>query len=84
MMITAYCKWGLVDKAEAYIKKHLDNGKVLDGSTWDRMSYAYHNDNDMEKAVQELKKVTLGSRRGWKPSVVTLSACIKYLKEKLI
>ncbi|CAI8592610.1 unnamed protein product [Vicia faba] len=83
MMITAYCKWGLVDKAEAYIKKLLDNGKVLDGSTWDRMSSAYHSDNDMEKAVQTLKKATLGSRRGWKPSAVTLSACIKYLKEKV-
>jgi pentatricopeptide repeat protein len=82
MMITAYCKRGLFDKAESYIKRLLDDGKKLDGSTWDRLSSAYHTDNAMEKAVQSLKKVALGSRRGWKPNYVTLDACIKYLKEK--
>ncbi|WJX69256.1 hypothetical protein P8452_53528 [Trifolium repens] len=82
MMITAYCKRGLFDKAESYIKRLLDDGKKLDGSTWDRLSSAYHTDNAMEKAVQSLKKVALGSRRGWKPNLVTLRACIKYLKEK--
>ncbi|XP_045800707.1 pentatricopeptide repeat-containing protein At2g20710, mitochondrial-like [Trifolium pratense] len=83
MMITAYCKWGLFDKAEAYIKRLLDDGKELDGSTWDRLSSAYHTDNAMEKAVETLKKATLGIRRGWKPNHVTFGACIKYLKEKL-
>ncbi|GAU27160.1 hypothetical protein TSUD_104690 [Trifolium subterraneum] len=82
MMITAYCKWGQFDKAEAYIKRLLDDGKELDGSTWDRLSSAYHTDNDMEKAVQTLKKATLGHRRGWKPNHVTFGACMKYLKEK--
>lgn len=85
LMITAYCKWGLLDKAESYIKRLLDNGKELDGSSWDRMSSAYHADNDMEKAVQTMKKITSGSRqrRGWKPNTYTLCACIKYLKEKV-
>lgn len=82
LMITSYCRWGLVDKAEAYIKRLLDNGKELDGSTWDRLSTAYRSDNAMEKAVETMKKGTLSSRRGWRPNPFTLGACIKYLKEK--
>lgn len=82
MMITAYCKWGLLDKAEAYIKRLLDDGKELDGSSWDRLSSAYKTDNAMEKAVQAIKKATLGSRPGWKPNAWNLVDCIKYLKEQ--
>ncbi|XP_057455494.1 pentatricopeptide repeat-containing protein At2g20710, mitochondrial-like [Lotus japonicus] len=83
LMITAYCKRGLLDKAEAYIQKLLDSGKKLDGSSWDRMAAGYHMDNDMEKAVQTMKKAILANRPGWRPSPSTLVACITYLKEKL-
>ncbi|KAK7290904.1 hypothetical protein RIF29_05677 [Crotalaria pallida] len=82
MMITAYCKWGLLDKAEAYIKRLLDSGKKLDGSTWDRFACAYRMRNDMEKAVQSMKKAILENRPGWRPNPFTLVACIKYAKEK--
>ncbi|CAJ1947346.1 unnamed protein product, partial [Sphenostylis stenocarpa] len=56
LMITAYCKRGQFDKAEAYIKRLLDGGKQLDGRTWDRMASGYHAGNDMEKPVQAMKK----------------------------
>ena len=82
MMITAYCKWGMVDKAEAYIKRLLDSGKQLDGSTWDRLAGGYRMDNDMEKAVQTMKKALLANRRGWRPNPFTLAACLEYVKEK--
>ncbi|XP_019429637.1 PREDICTED: pentatricopeptide repeat-containing protein At2g20710, mitochondrial-like isoform X1 [Lupinus angustifolius] len=82
LMITAYCKWGLLNKAEAYIKRLLDGGKKLDGSTWDRFASAYRMGNDMEKAVQSMKKAISEDRPGWKPNPFTLAACIKYAKEK--
>ncbi|XP_061357668.1 pentatricopeptide repeat-containing protein At2g20710, mitochondrial-like [Gastrolobium bilobum] len=83
LMITAYCKRGLLDKAEAYIRRLLDSGKELDGTTWDRLAGGYLMDNDMEKAVQTMKKAILvnGQPRWW-PNPFTLVACIKYLKEK--
>ncbi|KAK7401962.1 hypothetical protein VNO78_13868 [Psophocarpus tetragonolobus] len=34
IMISAYCKWGQFDKADAYIRRLLDGGKQLDGRTW--------------------------------------------------
>ncbi|TKY48858.1 Pentatricopeptide repeat-containing protein mitochondrial [Spatholobus suberectus] len=87
LMISAYCKCGQVDKAEAYIRRLLDGGKELDGRTWDRLACGYHTDNDIEKAVQAMKKAVVTNRAGcneyrWRPNPFTLVACIKYLKEK--
>lgn len=82
LMITAFCKWGLLDKAEAFIKRLLDGGKSLDVTTWDRFACAYRNGNDMEKAVRSMKKALLTKRPGWKPNPFTLFACIKYAKAK--
>jgi len=82
LMISAYCKWGQFDKAEAYIKRLLDGGKPLDGRSWDRLACGYRADNDMEKAVQAMKKAVSANLAGRKPDHVTLVACVKYLKEK--
>lgn len=82
LMITAYCKWGLLDKAEACIKRLLESGKSLNPTTWDRLACAYRNGNDMEKAVQSMKKALLTNRPWWKPNPFTLFACIKYAKAK--
>ncbi|RDX65728.1 Pentatricopeptide repeat-containing protein, mitochondrial, partial [Mucuna pruriens] len=82
LMISAYCKCGQVDKAEAYIRRLLDGGKQLDGRTWDRLAGGYCTDNDMEKAVQAMKKAVSANLAGRRPNPFTLVACIKYLKEK--
>ncbi|CAJ1956568.1 unnamed protein product [Sphenostylis stenocarpa] len=80
LMITAYCKRGQFDKAEAYIKRLLDGGKQLDGRTWDLMASGYHAGNDMEKAVQAMKKAVSANLS--RPLPFVLIACVKYLKEK--
>ncbi|KAK7324718.1 hypothetical protein VNO77_28514 [Canavalia gladiata] len=82
LMISAYCICGQADKAEAYIRRLLDSGKELDGRAWDRLAGGYRMDNDMEKAVQAMKKAVLAKRPGWRPNPFTLVACIKFLKEK--
>lgn len=82
LMISAYCKCGRVDKAEAYIRRLLDGGKKLDGRAWVRLACGYHADNDMEKAVQAMKEAVSENLVGGRPSPLTLVACIKYLKQK--
>ncbi|RZB83524.1 Pentatricopeptide repeat-containing protein, mitochondrial [Glycine soja] len=82
LMISAYCKWGQFDKAEAYIRRLLDGGKQLDGRTWDRLACGYKAGNDMEKAVQAMKKAVSKNLGGRRPDPFTLVACVKYLKEK--
>jgi len=82
LMIRAYCKWGQLDKAEAYIKRVLDGGKPLDGRAWDQLASGYSACSDMEKAVQAFKKAISANLEGMKPNPFTLVACVKYLKEK--
>ena len=81
-MITAYCKNGMLEKAEAYIKRLLENGNELRGDTWDRLAYGYCSRNDMEKAVDTMKKAILEHRPGWRPYSPVFAACIEYTKEK--
>ncbi|RYQ97471.1 hypothetical protein Ahy_B08g093514 [Arachis hypogaea] len=55
LMIHSYCKLGMLDKAEACIKRLLDSGKQLQASTWESLAEHYCADNNMEKAVQAMK-----------------------------
>ncbi|KAL1345866.1 hypothetical protein HN51_019543 [Arachis hypogaea] len=82
LMIRAYCNYGMLDKAEAYIKRLLDSGKQLHASTWDNLADHYCTDNDMEKAVQAMKNVLSAKRPRWRPNPLVLAASLEYLKEK--
>lgn len=49
---------------------------------WDILAAGYHENNQMEKAVDTMKKSLLAIPQGWKPKPVTLSACLEYFKRK--
>ena len=49
------------------------------GSTW---PLGYQEDDQMEKALETMKKVILASHQGWKPNLATLAGCLEYLKGK--
>ncbi|XP_042519420.1 pentatricopeptide repeat-containing protein At2g20710, mitochondrial-like [Macadamia integrifolia] len=80
LLMAAYCKRGLWEKAEAFINKAAERGKKPYPSTWDRLATAYVEDNQMAKAVGTMGKAILASRPGWKPNCSTLAACLEYLK----
>ncbi|KAF1898893.1 hypothetical protein Lal_00019014 [Lupinus albus] len=82
VMVSAYCKNGLMEKAQAYIERLLKGGNELNGSTWNRLAHGYCKCNDMDNAVQTLKKAILAGTPGWKPYLSTLAACIDHVKEK--
>lgn len=82
VMITAYCKKGLFEKAEAYINRLIECGKETNSSTWGRLATGYHEHGQMEKAVETMKKTILASQPGWKLNRLTLAACLDYLKGK--
>jgi len=82
VMVGAYCKNGLLEKAEAYVEKLLKRGGKLDGRIWDRLARGYYMYNDMDKAVHTMKKAILASPQGWKPYPFTFAACIEHMKEK--
>ncbi|CAL5342591.1 unnamed protein product [Camellia sinensis] len=81
LLINAYCKKGLLEKAEMYISQAIERGKEPTAGTWDHLATGYYKDNQMAKAVEIMKKAIMADQRGWKLNYVTLTACVVYLKE---
>ncbi|KAL7218543.1 hypothetical protein ACSBR2_011748 [Camellia fascicularis] len=81
LLINAYCKKGLLEKAEMYISRAIERGKKPTAGTWDPLAIGYYKDNQMAKAVEIRKKAIMADQRGWKLNYVTLTACVVYLKE---
>nr|XP_043624504.1 pentatricopeptide repeat-containing protein At2g20710, mitochondrial-like [Erigeron canadensis] len=79
LLITIYCKKGLLTKAETVIQKLIEIGNKPNASTWSRMALGYFKHNDMDKAVEAIKKAILGGFPGWTVDTATLSACLDYL-----
>lgn len=82
VMVSAYCKNGMLEKAEAYVGRLLKRDGKLDGRIWDRLAHGYYKYNDMDKAVHTMKKAILASPQGWKPYPFTFAACIDHMKAK--
>lgn len=82
VLIGAYCRKGLFEKAEAYLNRVIESGKEIDATTWDRLAVGYYMDGQMAKSVETLKKAILATRPWWKPNRFTLAACLKCLKDQ--
>ncbi|XP_055823210.1 pentatricopeptide repeat-containing protein At2g20710, mitochondrial [Solanum dulcamara] len=82
LLISAYCKKGHMEKAISIIEQLGESGKHPNGSTWNRLALGYCVQNDMEKAVETMKKAILASKPGWKPHFHSLVSCVKYLQSK--
>ncbi|XVF01981.1 hypothetical protein REPUB_Repub04eG0136700 [Reevesia pubescens] len=82
LMISAYCKKGLLEKAEAYVKRLMESGKELDAFIWSSLATACKKVDQMEKAVENMKKALSTGPPGWKSNPATLAACFDYLKRE--
>ncbi|KAG2717305.1 hypothetical protein I3760_03G169200 [Carya illinoinensis] len=82
VLISAYCKKGLLEKAEAYIDRLKERGMEVDLITWDRLASGYHAHGQMEKAVEAMKQALLAGVPGYKPNRFILAEHLEYLKEK--
>ncbi|ONH89951.1 hypothetical protein PRUPE_8G026200 [Prunus persica] len=82
LLINAYCRKGLLEKAKSYVKKLSEGGKEC-CRTWALLATTYHMNDRMEEAVETLKMAaSSASRPGWKFDNSTLAACFEYLKQK--
>lgn len=81
-LITAYCKKGLLEKAESIVNRLIASGKEPNASTWSRLTLGYIKDSQMEKVAETMKKAILASHPGWKPNVAVLASCLEYLEGK--
>ncbi|KAJ4837316.1 hypothetical protein Tsubulata_031456 [Turnera subulata] len=83
LMITAFAKKGLWEKAEECVTKMTDSGIEPGESTLDCLATGYSLGGQMEKAIETVKKAISMSKPGWRPNKHTLAACLRYLKEQV-
>ncbi|WOG98753.1 hypothetical protein DCAR_0418098 [Daucus carota subsp. sativus] len=81
-LISAYCKKGLMEKAESLCQRLLKNGNEPNTGTWTRVAFGYQKQKQMEKAVEALNKSILASEPGSKLYFPVLDTCLIYLKER--
>ncbi|ESQ50461.1 hypothetical protein EUTSA_v10001972mg [Eutrema salsugineum] len=75
LLITGYCKKGMMEKAEEVAEM-----VVQETSTWERLALGYKMAGEMEKAVERWKKAIEVSQPGWRPHQVVLMSCVDYLE----
>uniref|UniRef100_A0A5B7ATK0 Pentatricopeptide repeat-containing protein n=1 Tax=Davidia involucrata TaxID=16924 RepID=A0A5B7ATK0_DAVIN len=79
-LIDAYCRNGLLGKAEALLNKGMTEGGDPSVDTWYYFAGGYIEDNQVPKAVEALKKAILVCPPNRKPSKDTLATCLEYLE----
>ncbi|KDP24137.1 hypothetical protein JCGZ_25794 [Jatropha curcas] len=79
LMIEAYCKKGLLEKAEALINKIIESGIEPDGVSWNHMAAGYYEGGQMSEAIEAIKKAISQSKPGRKASFHNVEVCLKYL-----
>ncbi|XP_076886153.1 pentatricopeptide repeat-containing protein At2g20710, mitochondrial-like [Bidens hawaiensis] len=82
VLVNGYSRKGDWKKAEEYVQRFVGMGKRPPKSTWDCLATAFWKSNDMEKAVDAMKKAVSCYEDHWGLNQVTLVACVKYLEEK--
>ena len=82
MLIRAYCNKGLLEKAEQVVSRMIEKEEEPTFVTWNILAAGYHENNQMDKAVDRMKKALMAIQRGRKPNPVILRACLEYLKDK--
>ncbi|KAK9944005.1 hypothetical protein M0R45_009590 [Rubus argutus] len=82
LLINAYCRKGLFEKAKSYVQKLAENG-TADVSIWLVLAQGYHWNGHVSEAVETMRTVaSLPYKPGWRIHHSTLVTCLDYLKEK--
>ncbi|OMO67347.1 hypothetical protein COLO4_30181 [Corchorus olitorius] len=83
LMISAYCKRGLLETAETYANRLTQNGKVVDAFTWSRLAIAFKKVDQMEKAVEYMNKTVLAIQQAKsKRNHKSILGCLHYLRKR--
>ncbi|XP_010555122.1 PREDICTED: pentatricopeptide repeat-containing protein At2g20710, mitochondrial [Tarenaya hassleriana] len=80
VLISGYCKKGMMEKAEDVVSRLLRKGRRADASTWERLALGYKTVGQMDKAVERWKRAIKASQSGWRPNRLVLGACVEYLE----
>ncbi|CAM8992535.1 unnamed protein product [Rhodiola kirilowii] len=84
LMISVYSTQGHLESAKAVVDGLVKGGKDPNAGSWDRLALGYYTQNQMEEAVDSLKKALqlLRLTPWWKPNFRTLAGCLNFLIQR--
>ncbi|KAK1563811.1 hypothetical protein Q3G72_033233 [Acer saccharum] len=84
-LIDAYCRRGLMEKAETFMDRIISMGGKLDEFSWYFLATGYLQNNQPQKAVEKMKEaiaVYHVCHKRWKPDKEVVAACLEYFKHE--
>lgn len=81
-LVIAYCRKGLLEKAESAVNEAVESSK-FPASLWNLLAKGYERGNQMQKAVEMLKRAAVSAGKqewSWSPCSETLNHCLDYLE----
>lgn len=80
LLIDAYCRKGLLEKAESLVDHAEINSGVASVDTWYCLARGYLEGNQIHKAADAMKKAISLCPPEWKPGKEILATCVEYLE----
>lgn len=82
VLLDAYVKKGLMEKAELVLEHVLEGTEKPISKTWEIIAEGYLKNSQIDKAVHAMNKALLSMRRGgWQPKPANLLSILKHLQE---
>ncbi|KAK1554279.1 hypothetical protein Q3G72_021879 [Acer saccharum] len=81
-LIGAYCRRGLMEKAESFVDRIISKGGKLDQKTLHFLATGYLQNNQTQKAVEKMKEAITVCQKRWKPQKEVVAACLEYFKHE--
>ncbi|XP_034224982.1 pentatricopeptide repeat-containing protein At2g20710, mitochondrial-like [Prunus dulcis] len=81
-LIGAYARRGLFDKAEAFLNRIILKGGKLDTRSWFTLARLYLDRNQIEKAVELMRRALLTEGPQWMHDKRVLAVCLRHMKKR--
>ncbi|EAY79101.1 hypothetical protein OsI_34208 [Oryza sativa Indica Group] len=82
LLLTAYCKEGLMEKAEALVDQFVKKGRTPFGNTWYKLAGGYFKVGQASKAADLTKKALASASNEWIPDLTNVLMSLNYFAEQ--
>uniref|UniRef100_A0A0E0M9D2 Thioredoxin domain-containing protein n=1 Tax=Oryza punctata TaxID=4537 RepID=A0A0E0M9D2_ORYPU len=82
LLLTAYCKEGLMEKAEALVDQFIKKGRTPFANTWYKLAGGYFKVGQASKAVDLTKKALASASSEWIPDLTNVLLSLNYFTEQ--
>ncbi|XP_015697142.2 pentatricopeptide repeat-containing protein At2g20710, mitochondrial-like [Oryza brachyantha] len=82
LLLNAYCKEGLMEKAEAFVDQFIKKGRKPLANTWYKLAGGYFKVGQVSKAADLTKKALASASNEWIPDLTNVLMSLNYFMEQ--